>query len=181
MAEDKKITQAMIDEQLVSWVVDTVEPWEEYRKQNYEKAWKEYYKEFKGIWTNDSKTRKTERSRFISPALAQAVEMAVAEMEEATFGRKNWIDIEDDLVDELKQDAEDYRNLLLEDMELAKIPKTISEIYLNGAIYGNGIGKVIVTTREDILPDGTTRTRPFMELDAVSNWDFAIDPSAKNY
>lgn len=181
MAEDKKqISQAMIDEQLVSWVVGTVEPWEQYRKTNFEDRWKEYYKEFKAIWTTESKTRGSERSKFISPAMAQAVEMAVAEMEEATFGRKNWIDIEDNLDDPVKTDAEDYRNRLVEDMELAQVPKTISEIYLNGAIYGTGIGKTIVSERTEIGPGGEEVKRPFVEEDAVSPWEFAIDPTAKN-
>ena len=36
---------------------------------------------------------------IISPALQQAVESSVAELEEATFGRGKWFDIEDDVAD----------------------------------------------------------------------------------
>ena len=45
----------------------------------------------------EDKTRQTERSKIISPALQQAVESSVAELEEATFGRGKWFDIEDDV------------------------------------------------------------------------------------
>ena len=48
---------------------------------------------------SEDKTRDSERSRIISPALQQAVESSVAEVEEATFGRGKWFDISDDVND----------------------------------------------------------------------------------
>ena len=46
---------------------------------------------------NLTKRINSERSRIISPALQQAVESSVAEIEEATFGRGNFFDIRDDI------------------------------------------------------------------------------------
>ena len=77
---DTPTQQSDIDQELVSWVLGTIEPWEDYRDQNFESAWEEYYQQWKGIWVQDGKTRQSERSKFISPALAQAIEMAVSEM-----------------------------------------------------------------------------------------------------
>lgn len=176
------ITQKEINDLLVKWVVGTIEPWEQHRDQNYSEKWKEYYKEWKSIWTHDSKTRDSERSRFISPALGQAIEMAVSEMEEATFSRKYWVDLEDDIVDPVKTDMQLMRNQLIEDFNLAKVPKAIVETYLNGAIYGTGIGKVIVEEIEEIvIEDGLPTTKPRIQvsLDPVSPRNFAIDPSAR--
>ena len=185
MPEDIKeeITQDQVDDELVSWVVGTVEPWEEHRKQNYETRWKEYYKEWKAIWTTESKARDSERSRFISPALAQAIEMAVSDMEEATFSKRYWLDIDDDLSDQFKQDVGPLRNQLIEDMELAKVPAAISETYLNGAIYGTGVSKIIVSQKTEFVSENgqpVEKERIEVLTEPVSLWEFAIDPSARD-
>ena len=172
------------DEKLVSWVIDHVKQWEDYRCTNFEDAWKEYYQQWKAIWTKSGKTRESERSKFISPALAQAIEMAVADMEEATFNKRYWIDIDDDLADEQKADIRPIRNQLIEDMELAGVVSAVSEVYLNGSIYGTGIGKVVVSEIDEILTnevgEQSTITRVQCELEPISPEDFAIDPSARN-
>ena len=142
VVEPKKVevdVNSQRQESLVKWVLAHVERWEEYRNNNYEELWNEYYRMWKGVWTNSERTRKSERSKFISPALQQAIEMGVAEAEEATFGRNRWIDIEDDLRDEQKADMVLIRDQLLEDMELYGVPDNVSEVYLNAAIYGTGI------------------------------------------
>lgn len=176
---DEPVTQDKIDDELVAWVVGTVEPWEDYRDQNYKDDWEEYYQQWKGIWLDSSKTRDSERSKFISPALAQAIEMAVSEMEEATFSRKYWFDVDDDLADQQKADREIIRDRLLEDFKLAKVPKSISEIYLNGAIYGTGIGKVVVSEITEISDvEGTERVE--VSLEPISPKEFANDPTARN-
>lgn len=183
MAEETEITQSDIDRELVSWVVGTIEPWEQHRKDNYEAVWKEYYKEWKNIWTSESKNRDSERSKFISPALAQAIEMAVADMEEATFNRKNWFDIDDDLSDQFKKDVGPLRDKLIEDMGLAKVPSAIIKTYLNGAIYGTGISKILVSQKTESFttPQGqfVENTRIEVPTEPVSPWEFAIDPSAR--
>ena len=58
--------------------------------------------------------RRSERSRIISPALQQAVESNVAELEEATFGRGKWFDVSDNFGDSQRQDVLFLRNKLTE-------------------------------------------------------------------
>lgn len=178
------ISQADLDAELVSWVVGTVTPWEEYRDDNFESEWNEYYQQWKGVFVDSGKTRSSERSKFISPALAQAIEMAVAEMEEATFGRRYWFDVEDDLEDTQKQDRVVIRDRLLEDFNLAKVPGAISEIFLNGAIYGTGIGKVVIFDKDESFTTPTgqevDQSRPLVELEPISPKEFAIDPASRS-
>ena len=61
--------------------------------------------------------RKSERSRIISPALQQAVESSVAEIEEATFGRGRFFDVTDDTQDRERQDIAFLRTKLHEDFD----------------------------------------------------------------
>mgnify|MGYP000323508868 CR=1 FL=1 len=70
--------------------------WRDHFEANYSQKFDEYYRLWRGIWANEDKTRDSERSRIIAPALQQAVESSVAELEEATFGRGKWFDISDD-------------------------------------------------------------------------------------
>jgi hypothetical protein len=137
--------------------------------------------------------RGSEKSRIISPALQQAVESAVAELEEATFGRGKWFDIKDDMLDQDKSDAEYVRNLLQEDLEKTGVKDAICEVFLNSAIYGTGIGKIVVEQTIERVPqevpvEGTmTTTRELLEIpgidvkiEAISPKEFLIDPSANS-
>ncbi len=138
------------ESRLVTWITDRVTRWEQHRDANYKKKWDMFYRFWKGIHTSEDKTRDSERSTLISPALAQAIEAETAELEEATFARKNWFDIEDDLLDDDQiPDAEKIRNSLLERFELDGVPEAIVEVFLNGAIYGTGIAKIIPEEFED--------------------------------
>ena len=80
-----------------SWVIAQVDDWNEHWRQNYENSFEEYYRLWRGIWAEEDKTRQSERSTLISPALQQAVESSVAEIEEATFGRGAFFTIRDDI------------------------------------------------------------------------------------
>jgi hypothetical protein len=82
---------------LASWLSERLESWKDHRDQNYQKKWDEYYRLWRGIWAESDKLRESESSRLISPALQQAVEATVSELEEATFGRDKWFDIRDDV------------------------------------------------------------------------------------
>ena len=72
---------------LASWLNYRLDSWRNHREQNYTSKWDEYYRLWRGIWNEQDKTRTAERSRIIAPALQQAIESSVAELEEATFGR----------------------------------------------------------------------------------------------
>ena len=178
-------------QQLQEWVLDRVDQWEEHRNSNYQAKWDEYYRIWRGIWTNDDRTRQSEKSRLISPATQQAIEATVAELEEATFGGHRWFDVADDLLDRNPQDIEHVRNLLHEDLTKDGVKDAVAECLLNGAIYGTGIGKVLVQDKIEIVASeqpvpGTMTTMtetlevPYVcvKLESVSPKEFVIDPTA---
>jgi hypothetical protein len=146
-------------EKLVSWVVGTVGPWRDYRNRLPEaKRWAEYWRMWRGYWAEGDKNRQSERSRLIAPALAQAIEMSVAEVEEAMLSREVWFDIADDIADQEKVDAMLMRDQLREDLELVDVKSTISEATTNAALFGTGIIKLNMDTMKDPTvtrgPDG---------------------------
>jgi hypothetical protein len=177
---------------LVSWVMTRVGEWEDHRKQNYDDKWDEYYRLWRGIWKKEDASRDSERSKIITPALAQAIESAVAELEEATFGSGKWFDVDDNHDDKDSADIQMFRDQLAEDFTKEDVESAISEIYLNGALFGTGIGKVVLEERTDrkIVPKAigeTEITRADYEetgvvrvgLKAVHPKEFVIDPSAR--
>jgi hypothetical protein len=187
---DNKETQYQA---LSSWLMYRLEGWRTHRDMNYVRQWDEYYRLWRGIWQESDKLRKSEKSRLIAPALQQAVESSVAELEEATFGRGKWFDIQDDMLDEDPSDAEYVRNLLQEDLEKTGVKDAICEVFLNSAIYGTGIGKIVVEQNIERVPqevpvEGTmTTTRELLEVpiidvkvEAISPKEFLIDPSANS-
>ena len=169
------------EDELVSWIMSRVDRWREKRDQAFQKVWGEYYRLWRGRWSAQDKNRSSERSRLIAPALSQAIEMTVAEMEEATFGREQWFDVRDDvLAQQAGAGAElmtKTRDLLLDDANTYGVPDSISASYLNGALYGNGIGKVVmdkVTTRTPGEVDQNTGIRgPVTES---VRWVVKVDP-----
>ena len=84
-----------IDQGLTEWVETLTTEWREHYESNYEAKQDEYYRLWRGIWAEDDKTRQSERSRIIAPALQQAVESAVAEIETASFSQAFMFDIDD--------------------------------------------------------------------------------------
>lgn len=183
-----------VDGELVSWVNARVNPWVEYRDTNYEDRWDEYYRLWRGIWAENDKLHKSERAKLITPALQQAIEATVAELEEATFGKGKWFDVKDDVTDEQMEDIKPFRDLLQEDLDRAGARSAVSEVYLNSALYGTGIGKIITREKEvktvsskAVDDSGTVfeataevRTEIEVELVAISPYEFAIDPAAKS-
>jgi len=147
------------NQDLEGWVMDKVEDWGNYYLQNYKEKHDEYYRLWRGIWAEEDKTRSTERSRIIAPALQQAVESSVAEIEEATFGRGQWFDLEDNMGDTETQDIDYLRKKLHEDFAFAKVRKDVSECILNSAVYGQGIGEVVL----DVVKDSKPASQPLMD------------------
>ncbi len=99
---------------LEGWVVHKCNQWRDHFESNYQDKFDEYYRLWRGIWASEDSLRMSERSRLISPALQQAVESAVAEVEEATFGPGTWFDIKDDFHDSQQVDIHFIRNHLYE-------------------------------------------------------------------
>ncbi len=126
-----------------------VNPWRDERDQQYQKVWGEYYRLWRGRHIASDKTRASERSRLVSPALSQALEMTIAELEEATFGRDQWVDILDDQGDPDHDDLRQIRTQFIEDMALDGVPSAISACYLNGGVWGTLAAKVVVEHETD--------------------------------
>ena len=166
---------------LVSYVMSRVQRGRQVRDQKYKKRWEEYTRLWRGFWAEEDKNQNSERSKLISPALAQAVEMSSAEIEEALFNRTAWLDIDDDIADEQKDDAIAYRDQLLEDFDLAGVEDAIAKAVLMGAIYGTGIAKINVQLKEfREFYDGVAVAdeRVIVTVDAIRPDEFVIDPSA---
>ncbi len=133
---------------LVAWIMSRVNKWRDDRNQTYERVWGEYYRLWRGRHIAEDRTRSTERSRLVSPALAQALEMTVSELEEATFGRDAWVDIVDDAGDPDHQDIKGIRRQFIDDMAMDKVPEAIGSCYTHGGLWGTLAAKVVVETQK---------------------------------
>lgn len=136
---------------LISWVMANVDPWRAHRDSNHKAEWDEYYRMWRAKWAQEDKTRPSERSKVITPATMQAVDSTVAEIEEAIFGREQWIDLDEDVKEredeEQVQEMLACRDNLLEKLNHAKVPSAIAKAVLIGTIWGTGIGKINFTTK----------------------------------
>jgi len=181
------------DQKVESWVMDKVEQWRDHYNANYEEKFDEYYRLWRGIWSAEDKTRESERSRLISPALQQAVESSVAEVEEATFGRGKWFDIRDDRKDQNKQDVAYLREQLTEDFQFTKTRKAVAECILNASVFGTGIGELVLEEIKEMKPatqpimDGAMQAvgvniedRVVVKLRPILPQNFLIDPVASS-
>ena len=163
LLEDKQ--ELTIEQDLEGWVIDKCTSWRDHFESNYSEKFDEYYRLWRGQWAVQDKTRQTERSKIISPALQQAVESSVAELEEATFGRGKWFDIEDDVADQEKRDIAMLREVLYKDFKKNKVRKSVAECLINAAVFGTGIAEVVLEEEKEFQP----ATQPVMggDLQAV--------------
>jgi len=176
---------------LEGWVIGKCNQWRDHFESNYSEKFDEYYRLWRGIWAEEDSMRQSERSRLISPALQQAVESAVAEVEEATFGRGKWFDLKDDVADTQPQDIQALRNQLDEDMKFVSARKAIAECLINSAVFGVGIGEVVIDETLELTPatqpvlNGEMqavgvmeKSRTVVKLRPIMPQNFLIDPVA---
>ena len=184
-------TANILDENLEDWVMYKVEDWREFFDTNYDQKFNEYYRLWRGIWADDDKTRESERSKIVSPALLQAVENNVADIEEATFGRGKFFDIQDDMGDSDRSDVRFLREALSQEFTKNKIRKAVGECLINAAVYGTGIGEIVLEKKKEMVPatepvmDGAMtavgvniRDRTVVKLRPIQPHNFLIDPVA---
>ena len=187
MDDDNKFANTKLE----NWVINKADEWRDHYEANYEQKFDEYYRLWRGIWAAEDKTRDSERSRLISPALQQAVESSVAEVEEANFGRGKWFDIRDDRNDKNPQDIAYLREQLTEDFHFTKTRKAVAECLLNSAVFGTGIGEIVIEEVKEMKPatqplmDGAMEAvgvnivdRVVVKLRPVLPQNFLIDPVA---
>jgi hypothetical protein len=182
--------------ELTAWVMNHVGQWRDHRRSNYESLWDQYERKWRGLWAPEDKNKKSERSTIVTPALGEAVENIVAEVEEAIFGRGDFFDIMAEIADpeQLKQITDSNKAHLKEDLSNSDFVSNIGEALINGAVYGSGIGEILVETftkREiaaslEAMQPGVPPTAQIVVknvsygcLQSVNPRNFLIDPTAK--
>ncbi len=189
MLEDKE--NFATEQHLENWVIQKCDDWRDHFSANYQQNFDEYYRLWRGIWSAEDQTRRSERSKIISPALQQAVESSVAELEEATFGRGQFFDIKDDVRDQNPQDVAALRSYLEEDFAKNKIRKGVAECLINAAVFGTGIAEIVLEEEKEMKPASqpvmggelqavgvTIADRTCVKLRPVMPQNFLIDPVA---
>ena len=176
---------------LADWVINKCNDWRDHFESNYSEKFEEYYRLFRNQWSADDSDRESERSKLIAPALAQAVESNVAEVEEATFGRGKIFDVRDDVQDQQTGDMVFLRKKLHEDFHHARVRSSVAEVLINAAVYGTGIAEITIEEQKVYAPgtqpmmDGAMQAvgvketyRPLVKLNPVQPKNFLIDPAA---
>ena len=180
-----------IEQNVEGWVMEKCQEWRDHFDSNYSETFDEYYRLWRGQWAAEDRTRDSERSRIVSPALQQAVESSVAELEEATFGRGKWFDLKDDKMDPDNADIAMLREHLYADFKRDRIRKGVAECILNAAVFGTGIAEIVMTEEKEQAPATqpimggelqavgvTIRDRTAVKLKPVMPQNFLIDPVA---
>jgi hypothetical protein len=205
-----------VEHGLAEWMEGLLQEWRWHYEANYADKHEEYYRLWRGIYAEQDKTRQSERSKIIAPALQQAVESAVAEIETASFSQGFMFDIEDhdqtqptppqgqqpqmQTPDALQgaavapSDAPIIRDQLHKDMDRANYRAAIGEILINSAVFGTGIGELMIEDSTEYIPatqplneaSGASlveygveeRTRPIIKLNPVQPKNLLVDPNA---
>jgi hypothetical protein len=161
--------------------------WENVRERGYARLWANYWRLWRGKWDALDQNRESERSRVITPALAQAIEASVAEVEEAVFAKEVWFDVDTRKTDEKELlTALLSRDQLLEDMELVNVKGAVAEAALNAAIMGTGIVQVNVDVEKERKPVRNPKTqkleqskneRVIVSAESIRPDEFIPDPA----
>ncbi len=174
-----------------SYVLSKTQEWTDFIESNFYSQWDEFYRLFRGMWAEEDKTRESERSRIVTPALQQAVESSVSDVEEATFGHGKLFNIRDDIADQDPLDIAFMRQKLDEEFRRNKIRPATAEVLINAAVYGTGVAEVCLEEDLDMAPalepimDGQLdavgvrfKKRPVVRMKPIQMKNFLIDPVA---
>jgi hypothetical protein len=182
MADFQEDLVSESDKELVEFIISHCDRWREYKEVNYETKWDEYERLYYGIWADEDKTRESERSKIVSPAIRQAVENKTSEIIEATTGRGEFFEIYDNAGDLQTLDVEDTKKKLHEDLKKDKTPQVWAEVDRNAEIYGVGFAEIQVKNIIDLiptmqsLPDGQTAAVGVIEQDRIAIATKSIHP-----
>jgi len=182
-----------VEHGLAEWMEGLLQEWRWHYEANYADKHEEYYRLWRGIYAEQDKTRQSERSKIIAPALQQAVESAVAEIETASFSQGFMFDIEDhdqtqptppqgqqpqmQTPDALQgaavapTDAPIIRDQLHKDMDRANYRAAIGEILINSAVFGTGIGELMIEDSTEYVP----ATQPLNEASGASLVEYGVE------
>ena len=212
-----------VEHGLCEWLESLTLEWRNHYESNYDDKHSEYYRLWRGVWAEQDKTRQSERSRIIAPALQQAVESAVAEIETASFSQAFMFDIEDGKktppqppqgqqpqmqtqmpmpgggggpqTQPTPAESLAVRDQLHKDVDRANYRAAIGEILINSAVFGTGIGELIIEDSREFVPSTKPlegmpqeanlveygveeKSRPIVKLNPVQPKNFLIDPNA---
>ena len=174
MADFQEDPVSESDKDLVAFIIDHCDRWKEHRDNNYQAKWDEYERLYYGVWSDEDKTRDSERSRLVSPAIRQAVENKTSEIIEATTGRGEFFEMEDDAADQQEMDIEMVKTQLHDDLKKDKVDKTWAEVNRNAEVFGLGIAEVQIKSTVELqpamqpMPDGTGAASGVIEAERVS-------------
>ena len=210
-----------VEHGLCEWLESLTLEWRHHYDANYDDKHQEYYRLWRGQWAEQDKTRQSERSRIIAPALQQAVESAVAEIETASFSQAFMFDIEEGKktppqppqgqqpqmqtqmpmpgagggTQPTSAESIAVRDQLHKDVDRANYRAAIGEILINSAVFGTGIGELIIEDSREFVPSTQPlegmpqeanlveygveeKSRPIVKLNPVQPKNFLIDPNA---
>lgn len=182
------------NEKAAGWLTDKLNRWRNNRDTNYGTKWDEYDRLWRGVWNSSDRERASERSQFISPAISQAVESAVAELEEVSFGRGKSFVLETDNETLTPEVVVQMESQLESDLRYVNARVAMSAATTNAAVYGTGIIEIqkasyIVRTPavqpDTVSPDqlayGTLdMEREMLIWHPVQPYNFLIDPEASS-
>lgn len=171
---------------IVSFVMEKVQRWRDYQRTNYLFKWEEYDRIVRGIFHENDRTRKSERSKLITPASQQALESYIAEIEEASGLGTKYFDLKNDEMDD--KDLSEQRDQLQEDLYLNGVEEAISDCIYNAGCYGTGIGEIVIDHADVKIPasqkagqyvlGGVYESKQFcVKLHSVNPKNFFIDPN----
>ena len=72
-----------------------------------------------------------------------------------------WFDVSDNFGDTSREDVLFLRNKLTEDFEDCMIRKSVAECLINAAVFGTGIGEIVIEEMKEMAP----ATQPIMDGD----------------
>ena len=174
MADFQEDPVSESDKELVAFIIDHCDRWKEHRDNNYQAKWDEYERLYYGVWSDEDKTRESERSRLVSPAIRQAVENKTSEIIEATTGRGEFFELDDDAADPQPMDVEMVKLQLHDDLKKDKVDKVWSEVNRNAEIFGLGVAEIQIKSTVELqpamqpMPDGTSAAVGVIEKDRIS-------------
>lgn len=159
---------------LEAYVLDKTRTWTDFIESNFYSQWDEYYRLWRGLWQQQDSTRNTERSRIVTPALQQAVESSVSEIEEATFGHGQLFSIRDDSTDQDEMDVAFLRTKMSEDFRQQKVRQACSEVLINAAVYGTGVAEICLEEIKEMVPATESAMEGQVELVGVQITDRTV-------
>jgi hypothetical protein len=174
MADFQEDPVSESDKELVAFITDHCDRWKEHRDNNYQAKWDEYERLYYGVWSDEDKTRESERSKIVSPAIRQAVENKTSEIIEATTGRGEFFELDDDAADQQKMDVELVKRQLHDDLKKDKVDKVWSEVNRNAEIFGLGVAEIQIKSTVELqpamqpMPDGASAAIGVIEVDRIS-------------